>query len=109
MFAFLAGSVFMFSEKQQKCYVLKFPILLTLSAAAMHLYPFKGRQILFLVPMFLLIISEGAEYIRAMVSANSALIGVIFIGLLLIYPVSWAAYHVKTSGPVRDKACHELH
>lgn len=94
-FTFLAGSVIMFSGKRDRFYVLTLPIIITFTAAAMHMYPFKGRQILFLVPMFLLIISEGAEYIRSRVSAGSALIGVVFIGLMFIYPVSWAAYHVK--------------
>lgn len=94
-FTFLAGLILMFKEKKERYYVLVFPILVTLFAAILHMYPFKGRQILFLVPMFLIIISEGAEYIRARISANSKMIGVIFIGLLFIYPVSWAAYHVK--------------
>ena len=94
-FAFLAGSVAMIFEKRDKFYILFFPIILTLLAAAMHQYPFKGRQILFLVPMFLLIISEGAEYVRDKISKNSLLMGAVFIGLLFIYPVSWAAYHVK--------------
>ena len=94
-FAFLVGSVTMFFEKRDKFYVLIFPVLITLIAAAMHKYPFKGRQILFLIPMFLLIISEGAEYIRDKISKNSVWIGAIFMALLFIYPVSWAAYHVR--------------
>ncbi|HDH05592.1 MAG TPA: hypothetical protein ENH01_07760 [Nitrospirae bacterium] len=94
-FAFLAGCVTMFSEKREKFYFLIFPALLTLLAAAMHQYPFKGRQILFLAPMFLLIISEGAEYIRDKISKSSVIFGAIFMGLLFIYPVSWAAYHLK--------------
>jgi hypothetical protein len=94
-FSFLAGSAVMFLEKKEKLYTLLLPVLLTLIAAAMHQYPFKGRQILFLVPIFLLIIAEGAEYIRAKTSNNSVIIGAIFIVLLFIYPVSWAAYHVK--------------
>jgi len=94
-FAFLVGSVSMFLDKREKFYILLFPILLTLLAAAMHQYPFKGRQILFLVPMFLIIISEGAEYIRSRINEKSVIIGAVFMGLLFIYPASWAAYHVK--------------
>ena len=93
--AFLVGSVSMFFDKKEKFYVLVFPILLTLLAAAMHQYPFKGRQILFLAPVFLIIISEGAEYIRSRINEKSVIIGAVFMGLLFIYPVSWAAYHVK--------------
>ena len=92
--SFLVGCVAMQFEKKEKFYVLIFPVFLTLLAAAMHQYPFKGRQILFLAPMLLLIISEGAEYIRDKISKNSVIIGTIFIGLLFIYPVSWASYHV---------------
>ena len=94
-FAFLVGSVAMFNEKREKFYVLIFPVLFVLLATALHLFPFKGRHILFLIPMFLLIISEGTEYIRVRISKNSAMMGAILIGLLLVYPVSWAAYHVK--------------
>ena len=94
-FTFLVGSVAMFNEKREKFYVLIFPVLFALLATALHLFPFKGRHILFLIPMFLLIISEGTEYIRDRISKNSAMMGAILIGLLLIYPVSWAAYHVK--------------
>jgi hypothetical protein len=94
-FAFVVGSVSMFLDKREKFYILVFPILLTLLAAAMHQYPFKGRQILFLAPIFLIIISEGAEYIRSRINEKSVIIGAVFMGLLFIYPLSWAAYHVK--------------
>ncbi len=92
-FAFLIGGISMFCEKREKCYLLILPVLFTFIAAALHQYPFKGRQILFLAPLFLLVISEGVEVLREKTSKESLMIGIVFIGLVFIHPVSWAAYH----------------
>lgn len=93
--SFLAGSVVLFLEKRDRFFMLMLPILITLSASMLQLYPFKGRLIVFLIPVFLIFISEGAEYIRNSISRKSLLIGSMFLLLLFIYPVSWAAYHAK--------------
>jgi hypothetical protein len=39
------------------------PIVLALIASALHRYPFHGRQLLFLVPSFLLPLGEGADLV----------------------------------------------
>ena len=94
-FTFLIGCMSLYSEKKEKFYMLLSPVLLTLLASAMHKYPFKGRLILFLVPLMLLFIAEGARKIRDSTTNSTAMIGTVLIGILFIYPVSWAAYHAK--------------
>jgi hypothetical protein len=50
------------------------------------------------VPFFLLFISEGAVYVSEKISVTSVAPGIIFLGLLFFYPLSWASYHaVKPS------------
>ncbi len=94
-FVFLIGCISLFSENREKFFILISPVFLTLLAAALHKFPFKGRLILFLVPLFLLFIAEGVKEIRDKTRNNSAIIGAVLIGILFIYPLSWAAYHVK--------------
>ncbi|WP_255897501.1 glycosyltransferase family 39 protein [Rufibacter sediminis] len=58
------GLVFMPRKDFQKYLVLVFPILLTLLASGLQLYPFHERFVLFLAPMFLLLIGYGAQVLQ---------------------------------------------
>jgi hypothetical protein len=49
---------------------LALPFLITLSASALRLYPFGSRLILFLVPLVIILISEGVDRIRRTLSFN---------------------------------------
>lgn len=93
--AFLVGCVSFFKRNRADFLILIGPIAATLLASAMHKYPFKGRLILFLAPFFVIFIAEGIKRIWEKSRHNSLAIGVIFAILIFIYPVSWAAYHVK--------------
>jgi len=93
-FAFLAGCISMYTKKRRTFFILISPVLVTFLAAALHEYPFKGRFIFFLLPLLLLIIAEGAEYLRSMIHQHSRLIGIIFIALLFFHPLSLSAYRV---------------
>jgi hypothetical protein len=44
--------------------LLALPVALTLVAASMRLYPFHGRLVLFLVPIFLIAIAAGLDAVR---------------------------------------------
>ena len=94
-FAFIYGCVSMFSNAREKLVILLSPVLFTLAASAIHVYPFKGRLIFFLFPFLLFIIAEGIERLREQTSSNSKSIITIIVILLFIYPISWATYHVK--------------
>jgi hypothetical protein len=91
--AFIVGGISLFSKNREKFIILAAPILFTLLASAMHKYPFKGRLILFLAPLIVLFIGEGIAQIWKKTRNGSAAIGIIFIGLLFVYPISWASYH----------------
>lgn len=94
-FAFIIGCISMYSQRRRSFFLLISPILVTFLAAALHQYIFKGRFIMFLVPLILLIIAEGVEYIRSRTFQHSKIIGIIFLLLLFFHPVSTSAYRIK--------------
>jgi 4-amino-4-deoxy-L-arabinose transferase-like glycosyltransferase len=95
-FVFLVGCISLFQSNKKKFFLLISPILFTIFASIIHQYPFKNRLIIFLVPFILLFIAEGIEFIREKISVKSAIPGMVLVGVLFIYPVSWAIYHAKS-------------
>jgi hypothetical protein len=57
--AFLLGAIHTARERPVQAGLLLAPLLLTLIAAGLRLYPFAGRLLLFTVPTLLLLIAEG--------------------------------------------------
>lgn len=90
---FLFGCVSMISRKKETFFLIVSPIVITLLAAAIHRYPFRGRLILFIVPFILLIIAEGVVHILNKVENKSAMTGTIVLVLLFFQPLSSATYH----------------
>lgn len=82
---FLVGCASLF--KKEIFPILITPALIALFASGLHKYPFKDRLLLFIVPSLLLILSEGAEYIRARTRLNSPIVGVALIALLFFHPL----------------------
>ncbi|MBX6313929.1 MAG: hypothetical protein IRY99_13580 [Isosphaeraceae bacterium] len=72
--------------------LLMLPMLLTLAAALVRLYPFHGRLILFLTPALLLLIAEGIDRLRGP-SGRPVVFGLI-VAVLLAYPALTDLYHV---------------
>ncbi len=58
---FLAGCVKMFYRERRDFFLLISPIVITLLASVLHIYPFFERLILFLVPFYILFVAEGAD------------------------------------------------
>jgi hypothetical protein len=92
--AFIIGCISIYSEKKERFFILISPILFTLLASSLSLYPFRHRMILFLVPLLILFIAEGAETIRDKNAHHAPLIGVVFMALLLFHPLLSANYHL---------------
>jgi hypothetical protein len=67
--------------------ILLGPIVVTIGAAAAHVYPFQDRLILFLVPSFILAVAAAAEELRVWWTARSALAGAAVMALLVCPPV----------------------
>ena len=93
-FAFLVGCVTVFRKNNELFTMLISPVLITLAISALHLYPFGGRLLLFIVPIILLLIGEGAVQIIDKTRPDSAMIRIVFIGLLFYHPVTSATYYV---------------
>ncbi len=91
---FLIGCIAMFREKRKAFFVLISPILFVLLASGLHRYPFSGRLLLFIAPLLLLFVAEGAEQIRAKTRRNLPIIGIALIGLLVFPPLLFASYHL---------------
>ena len=92
--AFIVGCVSMYTQRRSAFIIVVSPVIVTFLAGALHQYAFKGRFILFLLPLLLLVVAEGAEYIRKATYRNSRVIGTVFIVLFFLHPVTLSAYRV---------------
>ncbi|MCK6630318.1 MAG: glycosyltransferase family 39 protein [Anaerolineae bacterium] len=86
-FTFLLGGLAFWREKKEQFFILSLPILLALLASGLQGYPFKGRLLLFAVPMMLLFIAAGIKQILSQTQNRAVMIGFILIGLLFIHPL----------------------
>ncbi len=57
------GCVYLFAKKRRDFFYLMSPILCVVTASGLGKYPFYERLVLFLVPIFILFISEGFGYV----------------------------------------------
>lgn len=92
--AFIVGCCSMAREEQCKFFLFTFPIFFVLLASGLQKYPFEGRLLLFLVPAVLLLVATGTEQIWERARQGGDLIGVTFIGLLFVHPLSEAGLHL---------------
>lgn len=96
MLAFIAGCVWMKNRRGDVFWLLIAPVLLTVLASALQRYPFGGdwasggRVILFLVPIFLLLMAEGAEQLRRALRGSMRALAMAVIALLIIPPAAQA-------------------
>lgn len=89
------GCISMFYEKKRKFFMLVSPILFTLLASGLHIYPFADRLILFLIPIMFIFIAEGVEQISDKVMRSSVINMVILLIVLYIYPLKSIVYHLE--------------
>ncbi|RJO60641.1 hypothetical protein C4544_04845 [candidate division WS5 bacterium] len=101
-FALIIGCISICSEKKEKFFILISPMFFALLASGLHLYPFLERTLLFLAPSFMLFIAEGAGEIRDRTKSSSPVIGIVFICLLLSYPLLSAINHSFNKPIVRE-------
>ena len=86
-FLFLSGAILLASSEKRKCLLLVSPILLTMGASGLHLYPFGERLALFMVPSILILIALGIYHIKERLGRGSAVVGSIVVGVLMYQPV----------------------
>lgn len=83
-------SIIIISRKY--AYVLLFPVILTLFASGLYLYPLLERFWLFIAPVFILLIAIGFEYYQHKI--KSARLVLILFMLVIILPVFQSLYYI---------------
>ncbi|HET6846972.1 MAG TPA: hypothetical protein VFH29_09055 [Anaerolineales bacterium] len=80
-------------------------ILLTFAAAALRLYPFADRLLLFTIPPVLILTAEGVERVRHLLSRRSPILAHLILAacavLLLFWPLR-EAFQAVQAPPMRD-------
>ncbi|NJM05429.1 glycosyltransferase, partial [Candidatus Gracilibacteria bacterium] len=92
-FCFLIGIVAFAARERITLALLLTPLLLTILAAALQLYPLHGRLLLFCVPILLLLIAKGIYSIGEQIGRTS-LVPLILLALLVFEPVLQIPYHL---------------
>jgi 4-amino-4-deoxy-L-arabinose transferase-like glycosyltransferase len=90
---FVLGVVSMFKRSWELLFLLVSPAIATIAASGLHKYPFFGRLTLFLVPMVLLLMAEGAESIVQAVRDRLPVAGTVLLGLLFLDTGLYSVYH----------------
>jgi hypothetical protein len=93
----IVGVIALFRKNKYYFCLLVFPILLTLLASGFKLYPFYERFILFLAPMFIILIAYGAERFVAVFDQHKRKIVAPIVLLLLLFPLVWNAVRFTTN------------
>ena len=93
------GTIELRARSLSKFLSLLLPIVLALLASSMHLYPFQGRLLLFLVPSLLILVAAGFDLIKCKTWKAFPLLNTLLLGFLLFAPLAEAARHlVKPRG-----------
>ena len=92
--AFLIGCFYTFLKDKEVFLLLTSPLLFTLLASALNMYPFSGRLLLFIVPLLLLLVAEGVRQITKKLEPGSIMVGAFLVGLLCFQPLLTATYHL---------------
>jgi uncharacterized membrane protein len=89
--AFIVGMIALGRKSQFKLGLLGLPILVAVFVSALQKYPFAQRMILFLVPIWLMLIAAGVADILMQTRNRTAVIGLALVILLLFQPAADAA------------------
>jgi len=104
LFCWLAGLVALGARRPWHAAALVLPLVLTLAASSLKLYPFHGRMTLFLAPVIFLLMGEGIAWILDKRGERGrGAIGVVLLVILCAQPTVRAVRMVVA--PVRH---HEL-
>jgi len=88
---FVAGCGQLLRHSGLRCGLLTAPLLALFVASLLHRYPLYGRLLLFLCPILLLLVSEGALWVYNATRRFSPVLGGALIALLLAKPLYLAA------------------
>lgn len=80
----VAGVIALWQRSRPAALLLVGPFVVTMAAAVVHQYPFRGRLIVWLVPSALIAAAAGAEWIRGRASALHSTLGAAFGAALML-------------------------
>jgi len=80
----LIGCISMAVEKTEKFLLLASPIVITMMASGLHVYPFSGRLLLFAVPSMYFWIGDGVVRVGSLVRENQNLVVTAMLSMLLV-------------------------
>jgi hypothetical protein len=83
---FISGVILFIRRKKSEALIFLLPVAGVLLASLFHKYPFEGRQVLFLSPVFVILIAEGIEGIIAKIRPVLAVSFVILLVSLAVNP-----------------------
>jgi len=92
--SFIFGFLTMLRTRKRLLAMVLFPVLITLIVSGMYKYPFEGRLILFLTPLFIIIIAEGLDFLREGVARYHFPSSIFVVLVLLLYPVGHSWYRL---------------
>ena len=94
--AALIFGIYKFWNRENKTYLyfLCFPIITVIIASIFNYYPLYERLILFTIPIFYILIAEGACQFFDFFSNQKKHFAILFIVLLLIHPIASGARHL---------------
>lgn len=75
------------------------PIIFTLIAAFFRKYPFAGRVVLFLVPIFMIFIAEGLNWLVELAKERARLVASLLTLLLGLYPLRLSMALISSNAP----------
>nr|CAI78520.1 hypothetical protein [uncultured bacterium] len=99
---FLLGCIKVFQRDRERFSLWVTPILLVIIAACVGKYPLQGRLLLFLTPVFFILISEGLESFFAHQRRIYPYVGIVLAGLLLAHPVKQSFYDLTHKRTIEE-------
>ena len=87
----LVGVIALFRKNKYRLFILVTPILLAVVASMFKFYPFYERFILFLAPIFILLIAYGAQEVANVFTASKRKIVIPILLLFILAPLVWNA------------------
>jgi hypothetical protein len=89
--AFLVGCSLMWQQRRINCLLLLSPFGFVLAASSLGKYPFAERLLLFILPICLIFIGAGADWL----TRHSRMIAIPVVLMLFAPAVVFAVYHLK--------------
>jgi hypothetical protein len=94
MLLVVVGIVGLYMTRRDRLFLVLAPMGFVVVASSLHLYPFDGRLILFLVPSIYILVASGAEMLREKIGQSAPLVWALLVGLLLFHPAEAAMYQL---------------